>query len=342
MRMARPVFNEKVCVHCSRPFWLGASGLDYLLTQRYHFLCRVFAEVEVLFVTPSELTCPFPGITAQIPNQLESSHVAALKSWCKQRNLRIHYAFLNETAGIIQHLDGFKICEISDVWHLRHEAFAEFGYQHGADKAAELQAMGVHDIIFALNPREVEYLRCNGVGQALQLLPCAQFKDAPSISGAGDAGMIGSVNHPNTDGIRQIVNLLSRVKRFVLAGNICDLSHVIKSQGVNISCLGVLKDVTQFYREVNTVVSPIRFGTGLKIKVLEAIAYGKPVLATPHSVEGFPAGVEQLVCVKPDSHTWTDLDLMEAESMHRQQEQRQFIDQHFSDAALSGKLRAVL
>jgi len=340
--MASPIFKEKVCVHCSRPFWLGASGLDYLLTQRYHFLCRVFAEVEVLFVTPSDLTCPFPGITAQIRHQLEASDVAALDSWCKRKNFRIHYAFLNETAGIIQHLDGLKICEISDVWHLRHDAFAKFGYPHGADKVGELQAMGVHDIIFALNPKEVEYLHRNGVKQAMQLLPCAQFQEALPVSGAGEAGMIGSVNHPNTDGVRQLVNLISRVKRFVLAGNICDLSHPINSHSVDIARLGVLKDVRQFYREVNTVVSPVRFGTGLKIKVLEAIAHGKPVLATPHSVEGFPRGVERLVCVKPDAKTWTELDLLEAGSMHSQQEQRHFIDKHFSDAALSGKLRAVL
>ena len=342
MKAGGPIFKEKVCVHCSRPFWLGASGLDYLLTQRYHFLCRVFAEVQVLFVTPSELTCPFPGITAQIPHQLQASDVAALNSWCKRKNFRIHYAFLNETAGIVQHLDGLKICEISDVWHLRHDAFAKFGYPHGADKLGELQAMGVHDIIFALNPGEVEYLRKNGVKQATQLLPCAQFQEAPPVSGAGEAGMIGSVNHPNTDGLRQLISLISRIKRFVLAGDICDLSHLINSRSLGISCLGVLKDVRQFYRQVNTVVSPVRFGTGLKIKVLEAIAHGKPILATPHSVEGFPDGVEQLVCVKADVHAWTDLDLMEAGSMHSQQDQRHFIDQHFSDAALSEKLRVVL
>jgi glycosyltransferase involved in cell wall biosynthesis len=38
-------------------------------------------------------------------------------------------------------------------------------------------------------------------------------------------------------------------------------------------------------------LSPVRFGGGLKIKVFEALSFGKPVLATQHSIDGFPKNI---------------------------------------------------
>jgi glycosyltransferase involved in cell wall biosynthesis len=72
---------------------------------------------------------------------------------------------------------------------------------------------------------------------------------------------------------------------FVVAGgNPPFLLLDAKDKGV--SCIGFVDDVPAFYGSVDVVVAPIRYGGGIKIKVLEAMACGKPVVTTSVGAEG--------------------------------------------------------
>ena len=44
--------------------------------------------------------------------------------------------------------------------------------------------------------------------------------------------------------------------------------------------------VEPFYAAADAVIAPIFFGGGTRVKLLEAMAFGKPIVATPFSVEG--------------------------------------------------------
>jgi len=50
--------------------------------------------------------------------------------------------------------------------------------------------------------------------------------------------------------------------------------------------LGFVEHVVDAYRSSHTVIVPVRAGGGTRIKVLEAFAYGRCVVATPQAVEG--------------------------------------------------------
>lgn len=50
---------------------------------------------------------------------------------------------------------------------------------------------------------------------------------------------------------------------------------------------GRVEDVTAEYQAATVAVAPILFGGGTKIKVLEALANGRPCVATVHAAEGF-------------------------------------------------------
>jgi glycosyltransferase involved in cell wall biosynthesis len=52
--------------------------------------------------------------------------------------------------------------------------------------------------------------------------------------------------------------------------------------------LGEVTGLESEYRRARVVVCPIEVGTGLKIKGIEALAYGKPTIGTPAAWEGFP------------------------------------------------------
>jgi GT2 family glycosyltransferase len=55
--------------------------------------------------------------------------------------------------------------------------------------------------------------------------------------------------------------------------------------------LGVVADLAPLYRDAGVVVSPLYTGSGLKIKLIEALAAGKAVVGTPVTAQGVEAEV---------------------------------------------------
>ncbi len=68
--------------------------------------------------------------------------------------------------------------------------------------------------------------------------------------------------------------------------------------GLSNSCaLGRLSDseIDQEYRSANLVINPVDLGTGLKIKTIEALSYGKALVSTENGIEGL---------IENDDVTW--------------------------------------
>jgi glycosyltransferase involved in cell wall biosynthesis len=86
--------------------------------------------------------------------------------------------------------------------------------------------------------------------------------------------------------------------RFAVCGKVCQHPDVIHIAGryPNVSLLGFVDDIDQIYRRSQAAVSPV-VGTGLKIKIVDALAKGKPVFASQSSLAGLPPGYEG--CVFP-------------------------------------------
>jgi polysaccharide biosynthesis protein PslH len=71
--------------------------------------------------------------------------------------------------------------------------------------------------------------------------------------------------------------------------------------------LGPVPSIDDFYRRVDATVAPIRIGGGMKVKVIESLVHGTPVIATAHAVEGFPPEIQRLAVTvdvdEPDFET---------------------------------------
>ena len=68
----------------------------------------------------------------------------------------------------------------------------------------------------------------------------------------------------------------------VVAGGIT--KHVRETPGV--IRLGFVKELHTFYDAIDIALNPMVGGTGLKIKTVEPLCYGKPVLTTPSGAQG--------------------------------------------------------
>jgi glycosyltransferase involved in cell wall biosynthesis len=49
---------------------------------------------------------------------------------------------------------------------------------------------------------------------------------------------------------------------------------------------GAVETTDPWYRQADVVVAPVRYGSGTRLKILEALAHARPVVATPFAAEG--------------------------------------------------------
>ncbi|HVQ53194.1 MAG TPA: glycosyltransferase family 4 protein [Mycobacterium sp.] len=115
----------------------------------------------------------------------------------------------------------------------------------------------------------------------------------PSARGVRTCGLLANFDYPpNRDAYRRLVTewlpVLSRTfERVVVAGFGSD--GLPRSPHVEI--LGPIASVTSFYQNVDAVIAPMERGGGMKVKVVEAMMHGVPVIATDHAAEGLPPAI---------------------------------------------------
>lgn len=103
---------------------------------------------------------------------------------------------------------------------------------------------------------------------------------------------IASNNQLNKEGLVWFIDnifpqivALSPQYTLLIGGKISDAMKEY-SNNPNIKILGMVENIVEFYKQGNIVVNPTLKGTGLKIKTIEAISYGKLVITSKHSSEG--------------------------------------------------------
>ena len=145
-------------------------------------------------------------------------------------------------------------------------------------------------------------------GTVSRLLPHKQVILAP-MAVAAVAGpqpgeddtvlFVGSNTLPNIDGIAWFLRevwpaLLERRPRMrmQIAGTCCGSLQAVPR---NVVLLGRVDDLEQVYRRAGIVISPLRLGSGLKIKLVEAMGRGKAVIATETTLQGVGEQVEGAV-----------------------------------------------
>lgn len=122
-------------------------------------------------------------------------------------------------------------------------------------------------------------------------------------------GFIGGFAHaPNVDAIEYF---LSRIWPLILiAVPQCHFSivgtglpeHVIAKLPQNVEYLGYLPDIANWFSKLRLTVAPLRYGAGMKGKVISSLAAGVPCVGTSIAAEGMAAvvGKEILVADTPE------------------------------------------
>jgi glycosyltransferase involved in cell wall biosynthesis len=128
-------------------------------------------------------------------------------------------------------------------------------------------------------------------------------------------GYLGSNTAINVRGLQWFLrevwpHVRSRLPKAELwvAGTVCDKCE--PSPGVQIR--GKISHLADFYRECPVLINPVRAGTGISIKTIEALMHGRPVVSTRVGVEGMEAflGHGLFVCDSADEFANTAVNLL--------------------------------
>ncbi len=199
-------------------------------------------------------------------------------------------AFLNFDKKVL------KVIDTHDVMTNRHKLFLREGKKpiwYSTTKCQERKGIKRADVIIAIQEHEKQHFsrlanrKIVNVGHVVKLEP--PVSDIPRKK----LLFVGSNNPSNLYGINDFLSDIFNSLRekyhdleLIIAGNICDKLDDHKG----VLKLGVVENLDEAYDMADIVINPLTIGTGLKIKMIEALGYSKAVLSTDVGAEGLEEG----------------------------------------------------
>jgi O-antigen biosynthesis protein len=228
------------------------------------------------------------------------------------------HRFLNASkyTSLVRHHfpDCFTVYNVADLHFLRQEReLAMTGSVMSGPRVtaeSELAAMRQVDSVIVHSSVEADILRQRVPDVRVHTVPWTVLS-RPSTTPFKDRfgyAFIGGYNHkPNVDAamylVREIAPLLKErdpeVLGYIVGSNAPP--EVVSLESRNIKFLGFTPDLTVLLHGLRCTVAPLRYGAGLKGKILESFAHGLPCVMTDVAAEGLslPRDLEWLIARTP-------------------------------------------
>jgi glycosyltransferase involved in cell wall biosynthesis len=156
------------------------------------------------------------------------------------------------------------------------------------------------DAIVVFADRDLAAVRPSAASTPVRRIPLAVEVPgqplSPEGSGQPTVLFVGSFEHPpNVDAARWLADtIFPRVLQRVPEAQLELVGHepgseILALASRRVSVHGSVPDVTPYMDRAAVVVAPIRIGGGMRLKVLEALAAGKALVATRRAAEGVEA-----------------------------------------------------
>jgi hypothetical protein len=246
-------------------------------------------------------------VRSRAPKHIQPGHVCRIVDWYDRG--------LDSAARDMHRLRGYNVVHVNYVWYSpllerfgsdvvkvldTHDIFGERRAKYTAagmkpqwfstTYADEDSALRRADAALAIQKEEAAELAGRGHRNILYL-PYVEPALRPFVPRGGGRpltfGYLGSGNDWN---ILSMAEFLSRMQSrgvpfphpIVVAGGVC--RHV--RDGAGVIKLGFVQELHSFYDAIDVALNPMVGGTGLKIKTVEPLCYGKPVLTTLPGAQG--------------------------------------------------------
>ncbi|WP_242912263.1 glycosyltransferase [Brevundimonas pishanensis] len=220
------------------------------------------------------------------------SRVRALNAANQYAAVIVNYVWLSGCFEGVH--DSLRILDTHDLFGDRARIAAAAGLEPSwffTTVDEEQRGLDRADLVLAIQDQEEAALaarttsRVMTVGHLINALPAL---DRPQ-SDQPVFGYFGSANPWNVASVRALDKALAErgsTARWAMAGSVSRKVPDLRTSPIN---LGRVDQVSDFYDMVDCVLNPMTAGTGLKIKTIEALAHGRPVMGTDQAFAGLPA-----------------------------------------------------
>ena len=234
------------------------------------------------------------------------------------------------------------ILDIHDIMSERSDSFRRFHYDHDIPLTREMERaiFQLYDYVIVICDADFNSLKENVPDYGLLLCPHpAETRYKKNRAVASAIGFVGSGYLPNLDAIE---TFLDHCWPAIAAKYDVSL-HIYGNVGYRLAgCplpasvrrMGFVEDPAKIYEECDVMINPVRFGAGLKIKNIEALAYGLPLITSTHGARGLEKGAGEAFLVADGPAEWIagTSELMEDYSLRERLSVNAnlFIARHFS------------
>jgi glycosyltransferase involved in cell wall biosynthesis len=182
----------------------------------------------------------------------------------------------------------------------------------------EIRAVQEADVVFCVSDEEVEYIASVAPGKPVFVLPAiVDPAPGPGFDERRDmiyfGGFLAGTGSPNEDAVVHLVNAVlplfwedhPDVVLNIVGADATPAVHALAGPRVNV--IGYVDDPAEWLQRARVHVSPMRFGAGVKLKLLDSMGAGLPFVTTSVGAEGLPLGDVRSSLVAEEPHALAKL-----------------------------------
>jgi glycosyltransferase involved in cell wall biosynthesis len=254
-----------------------------------------------------------------------SGHLPTFEAWLERSKSSLGYAYLFRPTCAVNFIDLLRTRSKAkilfagvDVHYKRLEMELEVTgraqLRHDARRMEKLEKeiWRGSDVVYYLSGSEVDLVRATYRGKRARTLPIFMFDRArlhQALARVRQRGVpqsrqllfVGGFRHsPNLDAMIWfvgdiwpiIVSAVPDARLFIVGASPPPAVQRFESGAITVS--GAISDdeLTRLYVESAVAIVPLRFGAGVKGKLLEAMSHGTPVVTTSIGIQGLSAAAE--------------------------------------------------
>lgn len=198
--------------------------------------------------------------------------------------------------------DILKVGSISDFVSIQQMEVGNFKFGEVIDE--EIAAIDKFDKALFISSDEMTFFSNFMKNVESHYLPhCLSPNISDKIEKDVDILFLGSDNSHNVSGISWFLkDIYPKIEKnnykIIIAGKIT--TKIDKAKYPKIEFIGYVEKIDQLYNRTKLAISPLNSGTGIKIKIVEALGYGIPVVCTSRSLFGLMEKINN-GCIAADS-----------------------------------------
>ncbi|MEO0456091.1 MAG: glycosyltransferase family 4 protein [Cyanobacteria bacterium P01_A01_bin.114] len=197
-----------------------------------------------------------------------------------------------------------KVIDTHDVFSNRYQLYLKKNQPprwFSTSEREEIKGLRRADVVFSIQDQEASFFASRlqrqkviAVGHFIDLVPPQPRAQTNKLL------FVGSSNPINVQGVKYfldhvfnaIIEQLPGIQ-LILGGGVCEGVPAHR----NCLKIGRIENLEAHYLNADLVINPVLFGTGLKIKNIEALGFSKPLVTTSAGAAGLEDGIGQAFSV---------------------------------------------